>query len=100
MSATAVVGLQWGDEAKGKIVDLLTPHFNMVARYQGGHNAGHRIVVDGEAFAVPAAPDVLSIEAVDFRVLASQVGTLYETLEPGRKGVKPPQRTPRNPLDQ
>ena len=36
----AVLGAQWGDEGKGKIVDLLTPHFSVVARYQGGHNAG------------------------------------------------------------
>jgi len=38
----AVLGAQWGDEGKGKIVDLLTPHFAIVARYQGGHNAGIR----------------------------------------------------------
>ena len=40
----AVLGAQWGDEGKGKIVDMLTPHFSAVARYQGGHNAGpHRL---------------------------------------------------------
>jgi adenylosuccinate synthase len=42
----AVLGAQWGDEGKGKVVDLLTPHFSVVARYQGGHNAGHTVVVD------------------------------------------------------
>ena len=42
----AVLGAQWGDEGKGKIVDLLTPHFSVVARYQGGHNAGHTVYVD------------------------------------------------------
>ena len=41
----AVLGAQWGDEGKGKIVDLLTPHFSIVARYQGGHNAGHTVYV-------------------------------------------------------
>jgi adenylosuccinate synthase len=41
----AVLGAQWGDEGKGKIVDLLTPHFAVVARYQGGHNAGHTVYV-------------------------------------------------------
>ena len=41
----AVLGAQWGDEGKGKIVDLLTPHFAVVARYQGGHNAGHTVHV-------------------------------------------------------
>jgi adenylosuccinate synthase len=43
----AVVGAQWGDEGKGKIVDLLTPRFSIVARYQGGHNAGHTVLVGG-----------------------------------------------------
>ena len=42
----AVLGAQWGDEGKGKVVDLLTPHFAVVARYQGGHNAGHTVFVD------------------------------------------------------
>ena len=42
----AVLGAQWGDEGKGKVVDLLTPHFSVVARYQGGHNAGHTVFVD------------------------------------------------------
>ncbi len=41
----AVLGAQWGDEGKGKVVDLLTPHFAIVARYQGGHNAGHTVYV-------------------------------------------------------
>src|SRR4029453_19085184 len=46
----AVLGAQWGDEGKGKIVDLLTSHFSIVARYQGGHNAGHTVYVDGRQF--------------------------------------------------
>src|SRR5215213_8484120 len=41
----AVLGAQWGDEGKGKVVDLLTPQFAVVARYQGGHNAGHTVYV-------------------------------------------------------
>jgi len=45
-----VVGTQWGDEGKGKIVDLLTPQAQMVVRYQGGNNAGHTLVVGGEKF--------------------------------------------------
>ena len=43
-----VLGSQWGDEGKGKIVDLLTEKASAVARFQGGHNAGHTLVVDGE----------------------------------------------------
>jgi adenylosuccinate synthase len=48
--ATVIVGAQWGDEGKGKIVDLLAQHSDLVCRYQGGPNAGHTIVVDGEKF--------------------------------------------------
>ncbi|MCA9050529.1 MAG: adenylosuccinate synthetase, partial [Planctomycetaceae bacterium] len=43
MPATSVIGLQWGDEAKGKVVDLLTEHHDIVIRYQGGNNAGHTV---------------------------------------------------------
>jgi adenylosuccinate synthase len=48
--ATVIVGAQWGDEGKGKIVDLLAQHADVVCRYQGGPNAGHTIIVDGETF--------------------------------------------------
>jgi adenylosuccinate synthase len=51
-----VVGAQWGDEGKGKIVDLLTTHFDIVARYQGGHNAGHTILVEGKKFVLHLIP--------------------------------------------
>jgi adenylosuccinate synthase len=52
----AVLGAQWGDEGKGKIVDLLTPHFAAVARYQGGHNAGHTVFVQGKKFVLHLIP--------------------------------------------
>src|SRR5262249_37708405 len=52
----AVLGAQWGDEGKGKIVDLLTPHFSIVARYQGGHNAGHTVYVSGKKFILRLIP--------------------------------------------
>jgi adenylosuccinate synthase len=51
-----VLGAQWGDEGKGKIVDLLTPHFALVARYQGGHNAGHTVFVSGQKFVLHLIP--------------------------------------------
>jgi adenylosuccinate synthase len=41
----SIIGAQWGDEGKGKIVDLLAPHFDIVTRYQGGHNAGHTVII-------------------------------------------------------
>ncbi len=56
MPATVVVGTQWGDEGKGKLTDLLAKEMAMVVRYQGGHNAGHTIVVDGESFALQLLP--------------------------------------------
>lgn len=43
-----VLGTQWGDEGKGKIVDLLTERAKYVVRYRGGHNAGHTLVINGE----------------------------------------------------
>jgi adenylosuccinate synthase len=52
----AVLGAQWGDEGKGKIVDLLTPQFEIVARYQGGHNAGHTVYVAGRKFILRLIP--------------------------------------------
>ncbi len=56
MPATVVVGTQWGDEGKGKLTDLLAKDMALVVRYQGGHNAGHTIVVDGESFALQLIP--------------------------------------------
>jgi adenylosuccinate synthase len=52
----AVLGAQWGDEGKGKIVDLLTPNFLIVARYQGGHNAGHTVYANGRKFVLRLLP--------------------------------------------
>lgn len=56
MPATVIVGTQWGDEGKGRFTDLLAAEMDMVVRYQGGHNAGHRIVVDGESFSLQLIP--------------------------------------------
>ena len=56
MPATCVIGLQWGDEAKGKIVDLLTEKHQIVVRYQGGANAGHTVVFGGQKFKLSLIP--------------------------------------------
>ena len=56
MSSTAVIGLQWGDEAKGKIVDLLTDQHDVVVRYQGGNNAGHTVVCNGSTYKLSLLP--------------------------------------------
>lgn len=86
MPATVVVGTQWGDEGKGKLTDLLAKEMDVVVRYQGGHNAGHRIVVDGEAFALQLIPSGILYPAVtpvigngvvvDPGVLLSEMDTL------------------------
>jgi adenylosuccinate synthase len=56
MSVTVVVGAQWGDEGKAKVIDLLSKEHAYVVRYQGGHNAGHTVVVDGEKYALQLIP--------------------------------------------
>ena len=56
MANLLVLGTQWGDEGKGKIVDLLTPAFDIVARYQGGHNAGHTVYVRGRKIVLHLIP--------------------------------------------
>ena len=56
MANLLVLGTQWGDEGKGKIVDLLTPAFDVVARYQGGHNAGHTVYVRGKKIVLHLIP--------------------------------------------
>lgn len=56
MAATVIVGAQWGDEGKGKVVDLLAERSDVVVRFQGGNNAGHTIVRDGETFKLHLIP--------------------------------------------
>lgn len=66
MPGTVIVGTQWGDEGKGRFVDYLARESALVVRYQGGHNAGHTIVVDGETFGLQLVPS----------------GVLYDTATP------------------
>jgi adenylosuccinate synthase len=56
MSTVVIVGAQWGDEGKGKIVDVLTRKADVVARYQGGNNAGHTVVIDSEKYVLHLIP--------------------------------------------
>lgn len=56
MKADVIVGIQWGDEGKGKIVDMLAQKYDMVCRSQGGHNAGHTIWVDGVKYVLQLIP--------------------------------------------
>jgi adenylosuccinate synthase len=84
--ATVVVGTQWGDEGKGKFTDLVAKEMHLVVRYQGGHNAGHTIVVDGETFALQLVPSGILYDhitpiigngvVVDPRVLLAELDVL------------------------
>ena len=56
MANVVVVGAQWGDEGKGKIVDWLSERADVIARFQGGHNAGHTLVIDGEVYKLSLLP--------------------------------------------
>src|SRR5687767_15621529 len=56
MASVVVVGSQWGDEGKGKIVDWLSERADVVVRYQGGHNAGHTLVIDGTSYKLSLLP--------------------------------------------
>ncbi|MCU0311993.1 MAG: adenylosuccinate synthase [Acidimicrobiales bacterium] len=86
MPATVVVGTQWGDEGKGKFTDLVAKEMALVVRYQGGHNAGHTIVVDGESFALQLVPSGILYDhivpvigngvVVDPRVLIAELDVL------------------------
>src|SRR6202051_3305679 len=92
-----VIGLQWGDEGKGKIVDLLTDHVQAVARFQGGHNAGHTLVIGGKKTILSLIPSgilrpgvqcligngvVLSLEALfrEAEMLRAQGGPVSDRL--------------------
>ena len=64
--ADLIVGVQWGDEGKGKIVDMMAQNYDVVCRYQGGHNAGHTIVVDGKKIALHLIPSgILNKKAIN-----------------------------------
>jgi adenylosuccinate synthase len=90
--ATVVVGTQWGDEGKGKLTDLVAKEMDLVVRYQGGHNAGHTVVVDGETFALQLVPSGILYDhiipvigngvVVDPGVLLAELDTLE------KKGVR------------
>ena len=86
MPATVIVGTQWGDEGKGKFTDLVAREMDLVVRYQGGHNAGHTLVVGGESFALQLVPsgilydDITTVigngVVVDPRVLIAEMDML------------------------
>ena len=56
MSSICVVGIQWGDEGKGKVIDMMSESSDLVVRYSGGNNAGHTVVVGGDKFVLHLLP--------------------------------------------
>ena len=89
----AVIGAQWGDEGKGKIVDVLASAFAVVARYQGGHNAGHTVFVNGRKFVlhlIPSGilhPDVTCV--IGNGVVVDPVALFKELDELRAEGIEP-----------
>ena len=81
MTCVVVVGLQWGDEGKGKIVDQLTEHSNVVARFQGGHNAGHTIYVDGKRHILHLLPSGILHKNIECLICSGVVVSLQALLE-------------------
>lgn len=86
-----IIGLQWGDEGKGKVVDLLTDRAGIVARFQGGHNAGHTLVVDGEKTVLHLIPSGILRQGVScvigHGVVLSPVALLEEMDMLAARGV-------------
>ncbi|MBQ7855554.1 MAG: adenylosuccinate synthase [Alistipes sp.] len=84
-----VLGLQWGDEGKGKVVDVLTPNYNVIARFQGGPNAGHSLHFNGEKFVLHTVPSGIFREGsmniigngvvIDPAILAEEIAQIEAT---------------------
>ena len=66
-----VIGTQWGDEGKGKIVDLLTDQVDAVVRFQGGHNAGHTLVIDGVKTVLHVIPSGILHEEIPGKLVSA-----------------------------
>ncbi|HET6204418.1 MAG TPA: adenylosuccinate synthase [Planctomycetota bacterium] len=92
MSAVCVVGVQWGDEGKGKVIDVLAEGVDFVVRYQGGNNAGHTVVVDGETFVLHLVPSGIlrpgTVNVIGNGVVIDPVQLFHEIDELERRGVR------------
>jgi adenylosuccinate synthase len=91
MPATCVIGTQWGDEGKGKIVDYLSEDADLIVRYQGGSNAGHTVIVDGEKFILHLIPSGIlrdrKLSVIANGVVVDPVQLVKEMDELAEKGV-------------
>ena len=97
MSSVVVVGAQWGDEGKGKIVDWLSGRADVVVRFQGGHNAGHTLVIGGESYKLSLLPSGVlrpgAISAIGSGVVVDPWALLSEIDALEKRGIRlPPER--------
>src|SRR6266542_543010 len=86
MGNVIILGAQWGDEGKGKIVDLFSERFDIVARYQGGHNAGHTVFIGEQKYVLKLIPSVIlrpgkravigNVLVIDAAALLAEIDTL------------------------
>src|SRR5580698_10027488 len=87
-----ILGSQWGDEGKGKVVDLLTEQASVVARFQGGHNAGHTLVIEGHKTVLRLIPSGILHKTVHCYigngVVLSPTAFLQEVAELDKAGVQ------------
>ena len=92
MANVVVVGAQWGDEGKGKIVDWLSERADVIARFQGGHNAGHTLVIDGEVFKLSLLPSGIlregKLAVIGNGVVLDPWALLQEIKKISQQGVK------------
>jgi adenylosuccinate synthase len=92
MTNVAVIGSQWGDEGKGKIVDWLSEKADVIVRFQGGHNAGHTLVIDGEVFKLSLLPSGVvrpgKISVIGNGVVVDPIALLNEIETIRAKGVE------------
>ena len=92
MANVVVVGAQWGDEGKGKIVDWLSERADVIARFQGGHNAGHTLVIDGVVFKLSLLPSGIlregKLAVIGNGVVLDPWALLQEIKKISQQGVK------------
>src|SRR5262249_26606157 len=92
MTNVAVIGSQWGDEGKGKVVDWLSERAHVVVRFQGGHNAGHTLVIDGKTYKLSLLPSGIvregKLSIIGNGVVIDRFALLEEIEAVGKLGVK------------
>ena len=92
MPAYAILGAQWGDEGKGKIVDWLSNQADVVVRFQGGHNAGHTLVIDGTTYKLRLLPSGIvrkdKVSIIGNGVVVDPWALLDEIKEIQSKGIE------------